>query len=248
MQLACLIPRPSPLLGFDCLQNAKTEEGRHGISYGNILVCLLLLHLLPFCLFQFRLLQFRPLLFRLLQFRLLQFHLLLFRLLLFRLLQFHLVLFRLLLFRLLQFHLVLFHLLLFRLLQFHLVLFRLLNVFTSVCFCFQRCYDSPRFCMSLLKFWVYSFKEHPLKSYDVQIPKSKILLSLEAYLYGTWSFGGIPSKNIHALMPYDVQRPKSKVFAFLGSISLCDMKLRRQVFRQKEVICSTGITCHIVYA
>ena len=36
-------------------------------------------------------------------------------------------------------------------------------------------FDLPRFCMPLLNFWVYSFKEHPLTSYDVHIPKSKFL-------------------------------------------------------------------------
>ena len=34
--------------------------------------------------------------------------------------------------------------------------------------------------MPLVKFWGYSFKEHPLTSYDVQIPKSEFLLFLES--------------------------------------------------------------------
>ena len=41
-------------------------------------------------------------------------------------------------------------------------------------------FDLIRFCMPLLKLWGYSFKEHPLTSYDVQIPKSAFL---EAFLY-----------------------------------------------------------------
>ena len=53
-------------------------------------------------------------------------------------------------------------LLLFHLFQICLLLFRLLNVFTSICFYLQHCYDLPRSCMPLLKFWGYSFKEHPL--------------------------------------------------------------------------------------
>ena len=31
------------------------------------------------------------------------------------------------------------------------------------------------------------FKEYPLTSYDVQIPKSKFCFFLEAFRYGTWS-------------------------------------------------------------
>ena len=71
-------------------------------------------------------------------------------------------------------HLLLFRLLPFRLLQFCLLLFR-----QGFIWCFS-------FCMPLLMFWGYSFKEHPLTSYDVQIPKSKVLLFLEAFLIGTW--------------------------------------------------------------
>ena len=40
--------------------------------------------------------------------------------------------------------------------------------------------------MAFLKFWEYSFMEYHLTSYDVQIPKSKFLLFLEAFFYGTW--------------------------------------------------------------
>ena len=43
-------------------------------------------------------------------------------------------------------------------------------------------FDLPRFFMPLLK---YSFKEHPLTSYDAQTPKSKFLLFLKAFLYET---------------------------------------------------------------
>ena len=45
-------------------------------------------------------------------------------------------------------------------------------------------FDLPRGCMPLLKFWGYFFKEYPLTSYDVQIPKSKFLLFLEAFFMG----------------------------------------------------------------
>ena len=38
--------------------------------------------------------------------------------------------------------------------------------------------------MPLLKFWGYSFKELPLTLYDVQIPKSRVLLFLEAFFMG----------------------------------------------------------------
>ena len=80
-----------------------------------------------------------------------------------------------------------------------LLLYCLLNISTSTC---SIVIKLPRFCLSLLKFlgvlhwhhmmykydvqipaflcgtnfWGYSFKEHPLTSNDVQIPKSKFLL------------------------------------------------------------------------
>ena len=49
--------------------------------------------------------------------------------------------------------------------------------------------DLPRFCTLLLKFWGYSFKEHPLTSYDVQIQSFCFSwkLFLEAFL-GSFSW------------------------------------------------------------
>ena len=88
--------------------------------------------------------------------------------------------------------LLLFCLLPFRLLQFRLLL---LHIFTSICFYFAALLlnlDLPRFCMPLLKFWVYSFKEHPLTLYDVQIPKSKSLLSWKHFIMGHEVLGVFP--------------------------------------------------------
>ena len=83
--------------------------------------------------------------------------------------------------------LLLFLLLQFCLLQFRLLLFRLLHIFASICSIVIK-FRFTKVLHAFVEVWVYSFKEHPLTSHDVQIPKSKILLFLEAmsaFHYGT---------------------------------------------------------------
>ena len=78
-----------------------------------------------------------------------------------------------------------------------------------------------RFCMPLLKCWVYSFKGHLLTSYDVQIP---ILLFLEAFHYGKWNSGGYFFKE-HPLT----------LTATWGSWGCCTHKMCVQAKREKTI-------------
>ena len=82
---------------------------------------------------------------------------------------------------------ILVRLLLFLLLQFCLLQFRLLHIFASICSIVIK-FRFTKVLHAFVEVWVYSFKEYPLTSHDVKIPKSKILLFLEAmsaFHYGT---------------------------------------------------------------